>query len=140
MCRPALSSYNYIPQEMRAYLRNFGYSFSKRACEYAVSMMYRKNNTTGKMEKIEPFTKDKAEELLTKHGVTLESNVGYNFVYVMNMVYADRWKSSIEDELHLCKAVKDEIDDSDSVPESIFRCWMTKMEDKGIPIPWEELI
>ena len=117
MCKQALSSFNYIPQEMRAYLRNYGYSFSKRACEYAVSQMKRKNNATGKMEKIEPYSKEKAEELLSKNGITLDNNVGYNFVYVMNMVFADRWKSSVEDELHLCKAVKDEIDDVDGVPE-----------------------
>ena len=140
MCKQALSSFNYIPQEMRAYLRNYGYSFSKRACEYAVSQMKRKNNATGKLENIEPYSKDKAEELLSKNGITLENNVGYNFVYVMNMILADRWKSSVEDELHLCKAVKDEIDDVDGVPESVFRCWMTKQEDKGIPIPWEEMI
>lgn len=125
---------------MRAYLRNNGYSFSKRACEYAVSQMKRKNNATGKLENIEPYSKDKAEELLSKNGVTLENNVGYNFVYVMNMILADRWKSSVEDELHLCKAVKDEIDDVDGVPESVFRCWITKQEDKGIPIPWEDMI
>ena len=94
MCKQALSSFNYIPQEMRAYLRNYGYSFSKRACEYAVSQMKRKNNATGKLENIEPYSKDKAEELLSKNGVTLENNVGYNFVYVMNMILADRWKSS----------------------------------------------
>ncbi len=140
MCKQALSSFNYIPQEMRAYLRNNGYSFSKRACEYAVSQMKRKNNATGKLENIEPYSKDKAEELLSKNGVTLENNVGYNFVYVMNMILADRWKSSVEDELHLCKAVKDEIDDVDGVPESVFRCWITKQEDKGIPIPWEDMI
>lgn len=125
---------------MRAYLRNYGYSFSKRACEYAVSQMKRKNNATGELENIEPYSKDKAEELLSKNGVTLENNVGYNFVYVMNMILADRWKSSVEDELHLCKAVKDEIDDVDGVPESVFRCWITKQEDKGIPIPWEDMI
>ena len=125
---------------MRAYLRNYGYSFSKRAGEYAVSQMKRKNNATGKLENIEPYSKDKAEELLSKNGVTLENNVGYNFVYVMNMILADRWKSSVEDELHLCKAVKDEIDDVDGVPESVFRCWITKQEDKGIPIPWEDMI
>ena len=125
---------------MRAYLRNYGYSFSKRACEYAVNQMKRKNNATGKLENIEPYSKDKAEELLSKNGVTLENNVGYNFVYVMNMILADRWKSSVEDELHLCKAVKDEIDDVDGVPESVFRCWITKQEDKGIPIPWEAMI
>lgn len=140
MCKQALSSFNYIPQEMRAYLRNYGYSFSKRACEYAVSQMKRKNNATGKLENIEPYSKDKAEELLSKNGITLENNVGYNFVYVMNMILADRWKSSVEDELHLCKAVKDEIDDVDGVPESVFRCWITKQEDKGIPIPWEDMI
>jgi len=126
--------------EMRCYLRNYGFSFSKRACQFAVSKMRRKNPATGKEEPIEGYTKDKAEELLTKHGVKLENNVGYNFVYVMNSEYADRWKSSIEDEAHLCKAVKDVIDDVDGVPESIFRCWITKMEDKGIPIPWEDMI
>nr|DAY88051.1 MAG TPA: hypothetical protein [Caudoviricetes sp.] len=140
MCTPALSSYNYIPREMQAYLRNYGYSFSKRACEYAVKQMMRKNTATGKLESIEPYSKEKAEELLSKHGIKLERNIGYNFVYVINMIYSDRWKSSIEDELHLCKAVKDEIDDEDAVPESIFRCWMTKQEDKGIPIPWEDMI
>ena len=140
MCKQALSSFNYIPQEMRAYLRNYGYSFSKRACEYAVNQMKRKTNATGKLENIEPYSKDKAEELLSKNGVTLENNVGYNFVYVMNMILADPWKSSVEDELHLCKAVKDEIDDVDGVPESVFRCWITKQEDKGIPIPWEDMI
>ena len=140
MCTPALGSYNYIPQEMRAYLRNYGYSFSKRACEYAVSLMYRKNAATGRKEKIEPYTKDAAEELLKKYGVKLDNNTGYNFVYVMNMVYADMWKSGVEDEMHLCRAVKDEIDDVDGTPDDIFRCWMTKLENKGIPVPWEDII
>lgn len=125
---------------MRAYLRNHNCAFSKRACEYAVSMMRRRNPATGKDEPIEGYTKDKAEELLEKHGVKLEHNIGYNFVYVMNSEYADKWKSSIEDEAHLCKAVKDIIDDVDANPASVFNCWLTKMEDKGIPIPWEDMI
>jgi len=140
MYRPPLRNYNYMPQEMRAYYRNYGCSFSKRACEYAVSMMRRKNAATGKDEKIEPFSKDRAEELLAKYGVKLENNINYNFVYVMNMEFADRWKSSVEDEMHLCKAVKDMIDDEDGTPDDIFSCWLTKMENKGIPIPWEDMI
>lgn len=51
MCKQALSGFNYIPQEMRAYLRSYGYSFSKRACEYAIKGMMRMNSATGKMEK-----------------------------------------------------------------------------------------
>lgn len=125
---------------MCAYMRSYGRSFSKRACEYAVSLMCRKNPTTGRKEKIEPFTKEKAEELLAKYGIRLERNRMYNFVYVMNYLFSTRWKSSIDDEMHLCKAVKDEIDDDDYCPDSIFNCWVTKMEDKGIPIPWEDII
>ena len=136
----SLREYNYTPIEMRAYFRNYGESFSKRACEYAVSMMRRKNPATGKDEPIEGYSKDKAEELMAKHGIKLEHNINYNFVYVMNMAYADYWKSGIEDEVHLCKIVKDIIDDVDANPASVFNCWLTKMEDKGIPIPWEDMI
>jgi len=135
-----LREYNYMPEEMRAYLRNYGCSFSKRACEYAVSKMRRRNPATGKDEPIDGYTKDKSEELLAKHGIKLENNIGYNFVYVINMLVADFWKSGIEDEAHLCKAVKDVVDDVDANPASIFNCWLTKMEDKGIPIPWEDMI
>lgn len=125
---------------MRAYLRNYGCSFSKKACEYAVSMMYRKNKSTGKQEPIEYVSKEKVEELLKKYDVKLERNIGFNFVYIANMVFANRWKSSIEDEAHWAKAIKDEIDDEDISPDSIFSCWVTKMEDNGNPIPWGELI
>lgn len=125
---------------MRAYLRNYGCSFSKKACEIAVSTMRRKNKATGKEEPVEYIDKDKAEAMLKKHNIMLENNVGYNFVYVINMLMADKWGSSIEDELHLCKAVKDVIDDVDACPNSIFNCWVTKTEDKGIPIPWADMI
>ncbi len=140
MCGNSLAQYNYIPNEMRAYLRNYGYSFSKNACEYAVSQMRRRNPSTGNMERFEPYTKEKAQELLEKYGIKLNKNIGYNFVYVMNMERSDRWKSSVEDELHLCKAVKDVIDDEDACPDSVFRCWITKQEDLGNPIPWADII
>lgn len=140
MCMKSLKDYAVIPMEMQIYLRNYGRSFSKRACEFAVSMMKRKNKATGNMEGIEYISKDKVEEMMEKNGVKLERNIGYNFVYVAHMIRADRWKSSVEDELHWCKAIKDEIDDEDSCTDSIFNCWVTKMEDKGIPIPWADII
>lgn len=120
MCKPALSSYNFIPQEMRAYLRNYGYSFSKRACEYAVSLMEKKDQN-GKVITFTTYDKEKTEELLNKQGVKLENNIGYNHVYVVNMIMADRWGSSVEDDKHLARAVKDEIDDVDASPESMCR-------------------
>lgn len=129
-----------MPPTMKAYLRNYGYSFSKKACEWAVSLMERKNRATDKNEKIEPYSKEKVEEMLTKYGVKLENNIGYNFVYIANMTLADCWKESIEDDQHLSKHVKCLIDDVDDNPENIFRMWIAKMDGNGIPIPWEDIM
>ena len=102
--------------------------------------MERDNKATGKMEKIEPYSKEKTEEILAKYGIKLENNIGYNFVYVMNMSFADYWKESIEDELHLAKHVKCIIDDADDNPENIFKAWIAKMDGNGEPIPWEDIM
>lgn len=129
-----------MPPTMKAYLRNYGYSFSKKACDFAVSLMERENKATGKKEKIEPFPKEKAEEMLSKHGIRLENNIGCNFVYVFNMALADYWTGAIDDEEHLVAYVKETIDDVDGNPENLFRMWIAKMDGNGIPIPWEELL
>lgn len=129
-----------MPAEMKAYLRNYGYSFSKKACDFAVSLMKRENAVTKKIEKIEPYSKEKAEEVMKKYGIELKHNIGYNFVYVMNMSMADYWKESIDDEQHLVKHVRAIIDDVDGNPDNIFRMWIAKMDGDGIPIPWDELL
>ena len=129
-----------MPAEMKAYLRNYGYSFSKKACEYAVSYMKKETKSSGKMEKIEPYSREMAEELLEKYGVKLENNIGYNFVYVLNMSLADYWKVSIDDEEHLAKHVKAIIDDVDDNPDNLFRMWIAKMDGNSIPIPWEDIL
>ena len=129
-----------MPPEMKAYLRNYGYSFGKKACEFAISLMEKENKATGKKEKIEPYSKEKVEELMSKYGVKLENNIGYNFVYVANMSMADYWKESIEDEQHLAKHIKAIIDDVDDNPENLFRMWIAKMDGNGIPIPWEDIM
>jgi hypothetical protein len=136
----ALDSYDILPKEMRAYLRNYGYSFSKRACEYAISLMRKRNTATGKTEPIVAMSKEQAEELLTKHGIKLENNIGYNFVYVLNMAVADYFKSSLKEEKDLAQFVKDTIDDIDGNPDNIFRKWLVSMDGDGIPIDWEDMI
>ena len=67
---------DFMPKEMKAYLRNYGFSFSKKACEYAISLMRKENPATKKEEKIEPWSKEQVEEMLKKYNVTLENNVG----------------------------------------------------------------
>lgn len=129
-----------MPAAMKAYLRNHGYSFSKKACDFAVSLMERRNKATDKAEKIEAYSKEKVEDLLSKNGVTLKNNIGYNFVYIANMSLSDYMKESIEDEAHLAKHIRCIIDDVDDNPENIFRMWVAKMDGNGIPIPWEDIM
>lgn len=130
----------FMPMEMKAYLRNNGFSFSKKACEWAISQMKKENPATKKEEKIEPWTKEQVEEMLKKYNVVLENNVGYNHVYVANMLKADKFKSSIPDEQHLALGIKDIIDDIDASPRLVFKKWVTHMDDSGIPIDWESLL
>ena len=130
----------FMPIEMKAYLRNNGFSFSKKACEWAVSLLRKVNPSTKKEEMIEPWNKDQVDDLLKKYNVTLENNVGYNYVYVCNMLVADKYKSSIPDEQHLALGIKDCIDDPDASPRLVFKQWVTHMDDSGIPIDWGNII
>lgn len=131
---------DFTPMEMKAYLRNYGFSFSKKSCDYAVSLLRKENPSTKKEEPIEPWSKEQVDELLKKYNVTLENNVGYNYVYVANMLKADKFKSSIPDEQHLALGVKDVIDDVDASPRLVFKQWITHMDDSGEPIDWSSLL
>lgn len=131
---------DFMPIEMKAYLRNNGFSFSKKACEWAVSLLRKENPSTKKEEMIEPWNKDQVDDLLKKYNITLENNVGYNYIYVCNMLVADKYKSSIPDESHLALGIKDCIDDPDASPRLVFKQWVTHMDDSGIPIDWGNII
>ena len=125
---------------MEAYLSNFGWHFNKKMCDFAVSLMKKINPATGKKERIEPISKEKVEELLTKYGVKLDNNSLYDFVYVANMGKADFFKSSIPDEQHLAVYVKDVIDDPDTPDGTTMRRWYAIMIAAGEPIEWDEMI
>lgn len=129
-----------IPREMRSYLRQNGYTFSKRAFEVAVKGMRRTNAATGKIERLDPWNKEQVEELLTKYGIKIDNPEGYGFVYAANMIRADYWKSSVKDEATLAQMVKDICDDIDLPGGNLFRKWCVDMDAKGEPIPWEDMI
>lgn len=125
---------------MRAYLRNNGWHFNKKACDYATKLMRKKSPATGKPEQIEAWTKDEVEKLLQREGVTLDNNTGHDFVFVANMAKADYFGSSIEDEKHIALYVKDNIDDIDAGDGTIMRRWYASMVAAGIPVEWDEIL
>lgn len=125
---------------MTAYLRNYGFHFSKKACDYAVKQMRCRNVSTGRVEKLVPMSKDEVDDLLKKTNTVLENEVMYDHVYVANMAKADFLHSSIADDVHLAKYVKDVLDDPDAVDGQVFNTWYACMCHAGVPIEWEDLL
>lgn len=128
------------PPSMQKYLDNWGWNFNKKACEDAVSRMWKVAPGTGNKERVEPMTKSQVDEMLTRYGITLQHNKGYNAVYVANMAKADYYKSSISDEQHLARYIKDVIDDVDLPGGNVFRKYFADTVSKGEPIIWADLI
>lgn len=100
--------------------------------------MKRLNSATGKKEAIEPYTKSQAEEFLTKHGVKLEHNNGYDFVYVLNMCRCDYLRSGVPDEANMALFVKSAIDNPDNAGGNWFRKFLVDLDAKGIGADWDD--
>lgn len=131
-----LDFYDITPKGMDAYLSAHGHHFSKPMLEWAVSMMRDRKGI-----KQSAPEKKKVDEKLRMYGTELERDKGYyDPVYVWCMAKSDYLGSSIEDEAHLAKYVKDYIDDSDGNPTRAFDEFYINCIAKGIDIPWGDLI
>lgn len=139
MVRARLDSRDTFPSGMEEYLAQNGWHFSKRMYEWAAANM-RKRSVTGKPEKVPSFTKEELTNLLTKNNVHLDNDCGYDAVYVANMCRADYFGSSIVDEAHLAKYVKDTIDDFDAYDGMVFTRFYADCIGSGNPIPWDDVI
>lgn len=122
------------------YIDAYGWHFSKKACEYAVSLMKKKTPSSTKAEKIEPWTKEQVEDLLKRNNITLNNNKLYDFVFVANMARAYYMGSSIKDEQHLALFIKDYIDDVDASDEITFRRWLASLVANDEHIEWTDIL
>lgn len=130
-----LDDYDMMPRGMREYLSYHGRHFSKPLYEWAVGMMSGRNG-----EKIKAVGKDIFDEKMKTNNVTLKNDLGYDGPYVWCMATADYMGSSITDEPHLAKFVKDYLDDPDGSPTRAFDEFYAKTMALGIPILWEEIV
>lgn len=133
-----LTQYDIKPEEMVNYLRYNGPHFNKKLYQFAVGLMTKKVGSTE--VKITPYTKEKVDAMLQSYQVELKNNQLYDHVYVANMCKADFLGSSIEDEKHVAKYIKDVIDDDDAYDGIVFNRWYADMCKKGIVVDWEEMI
>ena len=120
---------------MEAYLSNYGYHFSKKLCEWAVSKMRDRNGNKMELKSIE-----QVNDILRVYGVTLDNDSGYDKVFVMHMGLSDYYGSSILNEQLLAKYVKDVLDDKDGYPGIAFCRFIADCNGKGVPVIWEDMI
>lgn len=118
---------------MEDYLGLYGWHFSKKMCEFAISRMKDRNGNSF------TWTKEQADELLKRHGLHVKSE-GYDHVYVMAMIKSDYYGSSISDEAHLALMVRDYLDDRDGYDEVAMTRFYADCIGKGTVIVWEDMI
>lgn len=138
MQRTNLTQYDEYPKGMLVYLRHYGPHFNRKLFEFAVSHMT--TLVDGSEVRITPYTREEVDNILRLHNVTLKKNQLYDATYVANMCKADFLGSSITDEHHLAKYVKDVIDDVDASDGIIFNRWYADMSYSGIAINWEDML
>ena len=128
-----------FPSGMEEYLSKYGWHFSKKMCEWAVSRMYKRNSLDKKIP-IQSWNKDSVDKLLNKYGVTIENKIGYDYVFAANMCIADYYGSSIIDEQHVALFIKDYVDDPDGYEELPFTRFYADCIGSGVPINWEDML
>lgn len=123
---------------MEEYLSFNSWHFNKKMCDWAVSKMYKITN--GNKTPIAVLTKEQVDAMLQKHNIKLMQNKGYDYVYVANMCRADYMGSSIEDEIHMTRFIKDYIEDPDAYEGMPFTRFYADCIGSGTLIPWEDLL
>lgn len=127
-----------FPSGMEEYLSYYGWHFSKKMCEWAISKMY--VSAVNSPKKLDPITKTRFEEMMKIYGVTIDCKFEYDCLYVLNMAKADFFNSSIQDERGLLLYVKDYTEDIDGYEGLPFTRFYADCIGAGIPIPWEDVI
>ena len=131
-----LDYYDITPKGMDAYMASHGRHFSKPMLEWAVGMMKdRKGNSVPLPDK------KQLDNILAYFNVKIERTKGfYDPLYVWCMAKADYFGSSIVDDMHMARYVKDYIDDPDGSPTRAFDEFYINTVAKGVDIPWEDMI
>ena len=133
-----LDSYKGYPEGMDEYLSYYGWHFSKKMCEWAVSRMYRLVND--RPVKIDPIKKEQLDEILKRYSVRLKNDKGYDAVYVANMCKADYLGRSVKDEGAMVQFIVDTIEDPDGYEGMVLTRFYADCIGSGTPINWEDML
>ena len=135
-----LDSRELFPSGMEEYLDMYGWHFSRKLCEWAVSRMRKKNVRTGAEEKIPMTKKEDLEETFQRYGLDTAKFKAYDAVYVYHMAKSDFYGTSITDEQHLVAYVKDYLCDHDGYEEIAMTRFYADCIGRGEMPDWEECL
>lgn len=130
-----LDIYDELSEGMKKYLSTYGWHFSKRAFEWAVSKMKDRNG-----QKVQPMTKDAIEAQIKTAGITIDNNLHYDVPYVFQMAMSDYMGSSLKDVKSVAQFTKDYLDDKDGSPTRAMDEFYGACIGKGCIIDWWSLI
>jgi len=130
----------YIISEAEAqYQEKFKGHFSKKLADWAISMMEKKDESTGKMKAITPIPLEEVEEMMKQQGIKIPEECIYDVLYLANMIKAD-YEESLPTKEVKAKYIDETINDPDGCPEAVLACFCAKMDLKNMPIHWERFI
>lgn len=129
-----------IPEDMQQYLSFYGYHFNKKLYETAVRKMRKRNKVTDELERLTPIDVDNLVKTLNKHHVEIQDSDLYDAAYLASMVEADFWGSSIEDEEHMARYIKDVICDEDGYEGLVMCRFLADCSAKGNVIHWDRML
>ena len=132
--RQALDAYDDIPIGMKRYFRNYGWNVNAKLYEYAQKALRDRRGS-----RIPPMDQQQFDDFMARNGVTLENDMLCNGRIVLDIARARFSQSSLEDEQHLARYVKDVIDDPDAAEGETFDTICMEMTRRGIPIDWDEM-
>jgi hypothetical protein len=127
--------YERKPAGMENYLSHYGWHFSKKMAEWAISMMRDKNGA-----KVATAEKETIEEAMKANNIKIDTIKGYDAVYVLAMARADYFGSSLTSDVQLYKFVGDYLNDKDGYDGIAFTRFYADCLAKGDPILWEEML
>lgn len=130
-----LDIYERKPAGMEEYLSNYGWHFSKKMAEWAISMMRDRNGA-----KVKPKEKQQTEDALKAAGIDVSAVRGYDAVYVEAMARADFYGSSLVTDQSILRFVGDYLCDKDGYDGVAFNRFYADTIRKGEPIMWEEML
>lgn len=129
-----------LPEDMERYLSYYGFHFNKKLYEFAVNGMTKRNKMTGEEEGLSPLEIEDFEKSLKRYRVNIPENNLYDAAYLASMIEADFWGSSIEDEEHMVRYIKDVLCDVDGYEGIVFCRFIADCGAKGNVIFWDRML